>query len=632
MNKIINWWLSINWRTRSISIMILIISIFMSTITFIFFLHLQNQLNYTNLRFFRDFSAFLAYDITNNLQDCTQEEIKNVLEKIYLTTASLDYLQLFNYYGNKVFSFPSDSSFSKDLLVVHLIDFSFGHSNFFLNLPTSISIITVNSSINHCIIPLFIENRLFGFLQLGFISSSSYISITKFVQLASILIFVFVWLMFILGLAFNFFIIVDPIKELLIGLHYISLGKFGYTINTFVKGMFGNLIISFNGMSERLQVYEKNNISELTSEKRKLESFVSTISDGAILLDAELRIILVNHIAIKVFQWFNKDLIGSIIFHHLPIHVYEALLPIINNIVKFNYLDNHNIQSQELIINLNNESLKTFRFLFSTILSDDRQCFNGVVLIIEDITRENQLNQAKNQFISNISHELRTPLCNIGSFLETLIDYDYKLTFNQKSQFLEIAHAETQRLNSLVNDILDLSRLESENNYILKPVLLINTIIHIVKASQLVALSKQVRIIIELHSNVKEVFAHQSSLSQILSNLVSNSLKFTHKQGKIVVRVYPLNIINKKKYLYNLLPQVIRLEVIDEGIGIKKIFQKQIFDRFMRIENNIHTFKGTGLGLSIVKNIVKKHNSVINLYSEVNIGTSFWFDLVVVSS
>ena len=116
----------------------------------------------------------------------------------------------------------------------------------------------------------------------------------------------------------------------------------------------------------------------------------------------------------------------------------------------------------------------------------------------------------------------------------------------------------------------------------------------------------------------------------MFSNLISNSLKFTHKQGKIVIRVYPLSL---KQYLNS--PQVflknVRLEVIDEGIGIQKIFQKQIFDRFMRIENSIHLLKGTGLGLSIVKSIIYKHNSMINIYSEVDIGTSFWFDLCIMS-
>lgn len=630
MNKILQCWLSIHWKTRLISLTILVISITMSTITFVLLIHIQNELINTNLRFFRDFSSVVSYHVASLMYNNSQAELKDFLEKIYLTTSSIDYLRLFDSEGSLVFSFPVDSFLFNYMLDLHANAFNFGHYTFFLNIPSLNHTISVKQSLTHCIIPLLVENEVFGFLQLGLNFNNGVIYITNLIQTLSILVFVSVWLMFILGASFNIFITIDPIRELLIGMQNIANGYFGQRINLLFRGEIGSLIVSFNEMSERLQFYEKKNIMQLTSEKAKLEALVSTIADGAILLDTELRILCVNNIVVKVFQWFNKDLIGTIIFQHLPIHVNEALLPILNGMIQSNCFDNKNIQSQELIIDLHYESLKTFRFLFSTILSHNRQCFNGVVIIIQDITRENQLNEAKNRFISNVSHELRTPLCNIGSFLETLIDYDYKLTLKQKSQFLDIAYAETQRLNSLVNDILDLSRLESECSYVLKPIILTNTISYIVQASQIVALNQHVQIIVEIHSNIKRILAHQSSLCQVLSNLISNSLKFTHKQGRIVIRVYPLLIKKQNVRFYNTVPEIVRLEVIDEGIGIHKIFQKQIFDRFMRIENNIHTLKGTGLGLSIVKNIIKKHNSTISVYSEVNIGTSFWFDLFIV--
>lgn len=627
MNNVLQWWLGINWKIRLISLIILVISITMSTITFILLIHIQSELMNTNGRFFRDLSSVVAYNVSILMKSNSHQELKDFVEKIYLTTSSINYLRLFDFQGHLIFSFPADSFLFSYILGFHNDTIDFGHYPLFLDVNAINHLISLEQKMTHCIVPLVLENEQLGFLQLGLIFNNSVVSITKLVQNISILVFVSVWLMFMLGAAFNFFIIIDPTKELLNGMKNIASGYFGQRIEMFFRGELGNLIISFNEMSERLQFYEKKNIVQLTSEKAKLEALVSTITDGAILLDTELRILFVNRIAVKVFQWFNKDLVGSMIFRYLPIHVSEALLPVLNGLIKSNCFDNKNIQSQELIIDLYCESLKTFRFLLSTILSHDSHCFNGVVIIIQDITREKQLNEAKNQFISNVSHELRTPLCNIGSFLETLIDYDYKLTLQQKSQFLDIAYAETQRLNSLVNDILDLSRLESERNYLLKPIILTNTVAYIVQSSQIIALNKQVQIIVEMHCSKSQILAHENSLCQVLSNLISNSLKFTHKRGRIVIRVYPLLIKGENSSLNNEAPQIVRLEVIDEGIGIHKIFQKQIFDRFMRIENNIHTLKGTGLGLSIVKNIVRKHNSVISVYSEVDIGTSFWFDL-----
>lgn len=630
MNKIWQWWLSINWKTRSISLTILVISVIMSTTTFVVLIYIQHELIETNLCFFRDFSSLLAYSIESLISSQSKIETLSFIEKIYLNNSSVDYLRLFDSEGLQLFSFPMDNSFFQ-----YLNNLSFNMTDI-KRLTTLPKISLLNLSIDfthgmtHCLVPLIVENEVMGFLQLGLNFNNGTIYLTKLFQGISILTFASVWLIFILGIAFNFFIIMNPITELLIGIRNILSGNFSYRIHSLVRGELGHLILSFNNMSERLQFYERTNILQLNVEKAKLESLVATIADGAILLDSELRIILVNRIAVKVFHWVNKDLIGNLIFSYLPVHVNEALLPILNTMVKSTCLDNKNVPLQELRINLNVESLKMFRFLLSTIPNYNRQSFNGIVIIIQDLTKENLLNEAKNQFISNVSHELRTPLCNIGSFLETLIDYDHKLSLQQKKQFLSIAYAETQRLNSLVDDVLDLSRLESKCSYLLKPLHLYECIFYLVQASQIIAANKKVQIIIEFHNNAQKVLAHKSSFCQVLSNLISNSLKFTHYRGRIVIRVYPLLIQKHNARFCKRSSNSVRIEVIDEGIGIQKVFQKQIFDRFMRIENNIHILKGTGLGLSIVKNILQKHNSSINVYSEVNIGTSFWFDLCLV--
>ena len=630
MNKIWQWWLSINWKTRSISLIILVISVIMSTTAFVVLIYIQHELMETNLRFFRDFSSLLAYSIEDLIYFQSKIEILSFIEKIYLNNSSVDYLRIFDSQGLQLFSFPIDDVFFRSL---NNLSFDITDTKALIilsKIPLLNLSIDFTHGMTHCLVPLIADNEVIGFLQLGLTFNKGTIYSTKLFQGISILTFSFVWLIFILGIAFNFFIIMNPMTKLLIGIRNILSGNFSYRIDSLVGGELGHLILSFNNMSERLQFYEKTNILHLNVEKAKLESLVETIADGAILLDSELRIILVNRIAVKVFHWVNKDLIGNLIFSHLPVHVNEALLPILNTMVKSTCLDNKNVPLQELRINLNVESLKTFRFLLSTIPNYNRQSFNGIVIIIQDLTKENLLNEAKNQFISNVSHELRTPLCNIGSFLETLIDYNHKLSLQQKKQFLGIAYAETQRLNSLVDDVLDLSRLESKCSYLLKPLNLNECTSYLVQASQIVAANKKVKIIIEFYNDAREVFAHRSSFCQVLSNLISNSLKFTHYRGRIVIRVYPLLIQKHNVRFFKRFSNFARVEVIDEGIGIQTIFQKQIFDRFMRVENNIHILKGTGLGLSIVKNIIQKHNSSINVYSEVNIGTSFWFDLYLV--
>ncbi len=237
------------------------------------------------------------------------------------------------------------------------------------------------------------------------------------------------------------------------------------------------------------------------------------------------------------------------------------------------------------------------------------------------------------QLVNAVSHELRTPLCNIGSFLETLLDYNDSLNDKQKIQFLRIANSETQRLSVLVNDILDLSRLESTFKYDLSPVNLVYILSYVLKTSEIVANKYNINLILEVESDICFVLGHQNSLLQIFSNLLSNAIKFTHNYSQIVLRVYSLisvplyindySILDTDKYI-----DLVRVEIIDEGIGIDKRDQKNVFDRFVRIEDNIHTLQGTGLGLSIVKNILAKYKTNIFLQSQLSTGTSLWFDLL----
>jgi two-component system sensor histidine kinase NblS len=244
-------------------------------------------------------------------------------------------------------------------------------------------------------------------------------------------------------------------------------------------------------------------------------------------------------------------------------------------------------------------------------------------MTVQDITREVELNEAKSQFISNVSHELRTPLFNIKSFIETLSEYGEDLTENQRREFLETANHETDRLTRLVNDVLDLSRLESSKIYQFDAIDLAQLIEQTVRTYQLNAKDKGIQITHEVEKKLLCVWGNYDLLLQVLTNLVGNALKFTKSGGKVTIRAYQIP--------NNFETPLVRVEVSDTGIGIDPEDQEAIFDRFFRVENRVHTLEGTGLGLSIVRNIIDKHNTTIHLISEVGIGTTFWFDLVASS-
>lgn len=611
------------------TVVTLTVSLVVSSLTFWALNTLEKDSILTDNRFCKDLGLLFTANIINLEEQNNIRELTSFVEKIYLTTSSIRYIQLFKINGDLLVSFPFYNPDIQKFLHLHQNVLQIETQDFLFNIPVIHYSTIFRDQITSITIPLIKNGKNLGILDLGINPNPSIFSSTKLIQYVSLAVFVSIWFMVIIGATFNALTIMEPLQELLVGLKRVAAGDFSRQINSKFDGDVGDLIFSFNEMSERLESYEKYSVEQLASQQIKLETLVSTIADGAILVDTELRLLFVNQTAIKVFNWSNKDIIGTIIFNHLPSHVNDALLPIVNNLVKSNFWHNGELKAQEVCINLHNGLMKTFRLLLTAVFDQSREIVTGIAITVQDITREAQLNEAKNQFIGNVSHELRTPLCNIGLFLETLLDFEEKLSKKKKEQFLSIAYAETQRLSRLVNDVLDLSQLESEYNYTLKSVNLIDILFNISEAYQITASNKNIKIILEFSTNIRNVFAHESSLFQILSNLLGNSLKFTHFGGQIILRVYPLySTYSCSENLFGSF-DFVRIEVIDEGIGIDKVYQSQIFDRFMRVENNIHILEGTGLGLSIVKNIIQKYNSQIFVHSELNIGTSIWFELAV---
>ncbi len=229
----------------------------------------------------------------------------------------------------------------------------------------------------------------------------------------------------------------------------------------------------------------------------------------------------------------------------------------------------------------------------------------GWIILLQDQTKQIELETAKNQLISNVSHELRTPLFHIKSLVETLEDYEHVLTKDEKVYSLQMIQKETDRLTRLVNHVLDLSKLENVV-YDLNAVDIRSLIYEAVQA-----VSKDIKI--ECEKDLPLVKAHRDLLWQALCNLLANAVKFSY--GQIVVRAFVMP------------NHQVRIEVSDEGIGIDEAYHEAVFERFWRVENQVHTLEGTGLGLSLVKSIINKHQSEIWVNSVLNVGSSFWFDL-----
>ncbi|NET72206.1 MAG: cell wall metabolism sensor histidine kinase WalK, partial [Sphaerospermopsis sp. SIO1G2] len=500
---------------------------------------------------------------------------------------------------------------------------------------------TPDGVVTDVFIPLVANNKHLGVLAIGINPNQTAVISTNFTRDVTIAVFITIWVMVILAGVINALTITKPIKELLVGVKQIAAGNFKQRINLPLGGELGELIFSFNEMAERLERYAEQNIEELTAEKAKLETLVSTIADGAVLIDNNMQVILVNPTARRIFTWEGVDVVGKNLLHYLP---HSIQMEVTRTLYE---MASGECESAEFRIPLSQPTKRTIRILLTTVLNLQRESIKGIAITVQDITREVELNEAKSQFISNISHELRTPLFNIKTYIETLHDYGEDLEIKERQEFLATVNNETDRLTRLVNDVLDLSKLESGRTYSFNGVDLAQALEQTLRTYQLNAKDKGIELVQEVAPNLPLVMGNYDLLLQVFGNLIGNALKFTSAGGKVAIRAYQLEIQpiivvadthHNSTQLENYVSHTscennhqsqVRIEISDTGIGIAPEDQQAIFDRFFRVENRVHTLEGTGLGLSIVRNIMERHHSQIHLISEVGVGTTFWFDLVV---
>lgn len=611
----------------------LVVSLIMSGLTFWAVNTIQQDARLNDTRFGRDLGLLLAANVTPLIAENKLSEVARFSHRFYSSTSSVRYMIYADASGKIFFGIPfSQSEVQNSLTIERRIQLpeNYADNSELLMVRQHL---TPDGEVTDVFVPLSHEGKDLGVLAIGINANPTVVASSNLTRDVTIAVFISIWVMVILGAVFNALQVTQPIKELLVGVKNIAAGNFKQRINLPLGGELGELISSFNEMAERLESYEEQNIEELTAEKAKLETLVSTIADGAVLLDTSLQVILVNPTARRIFGWdggvpgATSAPVGENVLHYLPVTVQMELTRPLYQIASGDK------EGGEFRITLSSVSdratsrleNRTVRILLTTVLDQYRETIKGIAMTVQDITREVELNEAKSQFISNVSHELRTPLFNIKSFIETLHEFGEDLSESERREFLETANRETDRLTRLVNDVLDLSKLESCRIYHFDAVDIAQPVEQTLRTYQLNAKDKGIELIQEIDPDLPAVVGNYDLLLQVLANLVGNALKFTKSGGCVAIRAYlqepAPNGRNKTEQ--------VRIEISDTGIGIDPEDQKAIFDRFFRVENRVHTLEGTGLGLSIVRNIMEKHHTSIHLVSEVGVGTTFWFDLVV---
>jgi len=241
--------------------------------------------------------------------------------------------------------------------------------------------------------------------------------------------------------------------------------------------------------------------------------------------------------------------------------------------------------------------------------------FEGAILVFHDITELRRLEQIRQDFVANVSHELRTPISSIKGYAETLLEGALEDKDNAK-EFISIIYQDSNRLANLINDLLDLSKIESgKMKMSFVPLDTVSLIKRAVTVIENQAKAKSIALKLDIPSGLPKVKADETRISQVMINLLDNAIKYTLENGSVIISA---NVINN----------TLQIDIVDTGIGISEKDLPRIFERFYRVDKaRSRELGGTGLGLSIVKHIVSAHGGQVWVKSEPGLGSTFTFTI-----
>lgn len=431
-----------------------------------------------------------------------------------------------------------------------------------------------------------------------------------------LVVFTVAWLVFTLVILINTILITRELSMLHHGVKKISTGQFGYTLddkNT--SGEIKDLIHAFNDMSLRLHQYEEQNIDQLTLERNKFEAVLMSIVNGVVVCDNFDNVVLVNNAAKKMLEVEDEQILNTKIQMYCDT---DGELCFKEKIEQFKDTPLDVMENKPLEFNIEVDN-RVIKSVISPMFSKN-QDYVGYVIVLIDVTKEVEIDKMKSNFISNVSHELRTPVTVLRTYIDTL--YNHSDDFDEKTnkEFFEVINKEAARLQKMVNDILDFSRLEAGNVKVVKEKTNIIPLIECeIKSMQVLAEEKNITFSLIKEPNLPEIPINADSIERALNNLLSNAIKYSPENGRIKVRA---EIARD--------PQFVEVSVEDQGCGIPEEHQKKIFERFYRVENDTHTVKGTGLGLHLVKITIEKHHQgQVFVKSKPNEGSTFGFRLPI---
>jgi len=348
-------------------------------------------------------------------------------------------------------------------------------------------------------------------------------------------------------------------------------------------------------------------------ESSRKQAMLTSIADGVVVNNTEGDTIMVNPAAERILDMPRDQLIGQSFNKLFSVFEESDEMEAVDTMEALLSKRGRDIsKSHKMVLEIERRVVNATLSPVQTQEGD----FLGVVTILRDVTKEVEADRAKSQFISTVSHELRTPMTAIKGYTDLLHAGSIGSITDEQKRFLGIIRSNTNRLTALINDLLDISRVETGRMRFEPELMQIGDVIaDVVTALAGQAESKGQTLTYEVDGGLPKIMGDWDRLNQVLTNLIGNAIYYTHKGGVIEVRAYPVE-------------NAVRVDVKDTGIGIASEDLARIFERFYRADHPVvQEASGTGLGLSIVKMFIEMHGGRVWVASEPDQGSTFTFIL-----
>lgn len=412
----------------------------------------------------------------------------------------------------------------------------------------------------------------------------------------------YIGLMLLMMLPILYFIVryinksyIQPIKEVTYASKLLASGNYKVRVPESNVTETKDLFISMNILARTLQDF----MNEQKLQRNRLETTLQNIPSATLLVNNYGEVVIANETFLNFFNRGNKIKKA----HYDTVIAHKDLKRMIKEAIATEKPINETIEHN---INVHK---KYFDAAVVPVLSKKRKRIEGIVIVLHDITQLKILEQMRKDFVANVSHELKTPITSIKGFTETLLD-GAKEDKDTLEMFLDIILKESNRIQVLVSELLELSKIEQANHFDMVKVNLPQKVFNSVEVVYPLAERKNIKFNLELEKNLF-VLAEPSKLKQVMINLLSNAINYSPEDAEVTVKVY-------------LKADECIVEIIDQGIGIAPEETTRIFERFYRVDKaRSRDSGGTGLGLAIVKHIIEVFNGEIDVESELGKGSTF---------